>query len=92
MSDQKVSFYMNMPAELKRKLIFIAQNGKPRRTLTGLITYITSMYASHILDPIEGLEDYVAELTSRTESFSMAEMMGGGDDGDLSEADAGLGE
>lgn len=91
---KRTSFYMQMPVELKAKLRLISQQGKPRRTLTGLISHVLGLYAHHILDPLDGLDDMVSEIAARTESFSIAEMMNGGeeDGDDMSEADAGLGE
>jgi len=85
MADEvkRTSFYMQMPVELKAKLRLISQQGKPRRTLTNLISHVMGLYAQHILGPLEGLEGMVSEIAARTESFSIAEMMNGGEeDGD----------
>lgn len=69
------NFYMNMPVKLKSRLRTIANNGKPRRTMTGLIVHVMSLYAAHIIDPIEGLDDYMNQIAARTEGFSMEEML-----------------
>lgn len=77
MSDkvETTAFYMNMPVQLKARLRLIAQSGKPRRDLTGLINHVMGLYTKHILDPIEGMDDVLKQIELRTEHFSMKGMM-----------------
>jgi len=77
--EPTTGFYMNMPITLKKRLELIAQHGKPRRNLTGLIVHIMTLYGGHILDPIEDLDGMLGEIAIRTEHFDMAEMLEGGD-------------
>jgi len=85
---ETTTLYMNMPIQLKARLVLIAQNSRPRRDLTGLINYVMSLYADFILSPLAGLDDMLEQIRIRADTFSMEEIFDG-TQGDMPAEDAG---